>query len=76
MIQKSEKFLDKKNVKITKREHDFKGYTSNPEIQVKDTESALKSKLIELLMQIKGLKFMKTLVLLFKKMESEDKTKY
>ena len=62
--------------KKTKREHDFKGYTSNPEIQVKDTESALKSKLIELLMQIKGLKFMKTLVLLFKKMESEDKTKY
>ena len=44
----------------TKREHAFKGYGSaynieilnsfNPELQLKDTESAIKSKLIELLL--------------------------
>ena len=37
----------------------------NPELQLKDTESAIKSKLIELLPQIKGFKFMATLLLLF-----------
>ena len=36
----------------------------------------IKSKLIELLTQLKGFKFITTLVLVFKKMESEDKTKY
>ena len=56
MIQKSEQFLNKKNVKITKRAHAFKGYSSSyyveilnsfkPEIQLKDIESAIKSKLI------------------------------
>ena len=34
------------------------------------------SKLIELLTQLKGFKFVKTLVLVLKKIESEDKTKY
>ena len=44
-----------KNVKITKQEHAFKGFAStcnveilnplNPELQVKDTESAVKSKI-------------------------------
>ena len=56
MIQKSEKILNEKNIKITKREHAFKGYAStynvemifNPELQLKDTESAIKSRLIEL----------------------------
>ena len=48
-------------MKITKREHAFKGYAStykdeiltffNPGLQLKDTESAIKSNLIELLTQ-------------------------
>ena len=48
----------------------------NLEIQRKDTESAIKSKVIELLTQLKGFKFVTTLVLVFKKIENEDKTKY
>ena len=49
-------FFEQKNITITKREHAFKGYAStynveilnslNPEMQLKDTESAIKSKLI------------------------------
>ena len=70
---------------VTKRAHAFKGYASsynieilnsfNPELQLNDTESAIKSKLIELLTQLKGFKFVTTLVLVFKKIESEDKGK-
>ena len=73
----------KKNVKITKRKHAFKGFAStynveilnsfHPELQFEDTESAIKSKLIELLTQLKGFKFVTTLVLVFEKIESEDK---
>ena len=48
----------------------------NPELQLKYTESAIKSKLIELVIQLKGFKFVTALVLVFKKIESEDKTKY
>ena len=48
----------------------------NPELQLKDTESAIKSRLIELLTQLKGFKFVTTLVLVFKKKESEDGIKY
>ena len=69
-----------------KQEHAFKGYGSaynieilnsfNPELQLKDTESASKSNLIELLTQLKGLKFVTTLVLEFKTIEIEDKVKY
>ena len=64
---------------MTKQEHTFKGYAStykveilnsfNPELQLKDTELAIKSKL-------KGFKFVATLVLVFKKIESKDKTRY
>ena len=49
--------LNKKNEKITKREHAVKGYASscnvrvvnllNLELQFKDTQSAIKSKLME-----------------------------
>ena len=46
----------------------------NTELQLKDTESAIKSKLIELLTQLKGIKFVTTVVLVFKKIESKDKT--
>ena len=54
--KKSKKNLNKKNVKITKRTHAFKGYAStynveilnlfNLELQLRDIESAIKSKLI------------------------------
>ena len=44
----------------------------NTEKQLKDTESAIKSKLIDLLTQVKGFKVVATLVLVFKKTESED----
>ena len=46
----------------------------NTELQLKDTESTIKSKLIELLTQLKGIKFVTTVVLVFKKIESKDKT--
>ena len=45
----------------------------NPELQLKDTKFAIKRKLIELLTQLKGFKFVTTLVLVFKKIESDDK---
>ena len=47
-----------------------------PELQLKDTESAIKSKLIELLTQLRGFKFVTTLVLVFKKRKSKNKAKY
>ena len=60
-------FLSKKNIKVAKREHAFKGQAStynvetlnslNAEHQLKDTESTFKSKLIELLTQLRGFKF-------------------
>ena len=84
MIQK--KNLKEKNVKITKEAHAFKCFASScnveiiksvdPELQLKDTESTIKSKLIDLLSQLKGFKLVTTLVLVFKKIESEDKTMY
>ena len=48
----------------------------NSELQLKDTESVIKSTLIDLLTQVKGFKFVTTLVLVFKKIDSEDKRKY
>ena len=78
--------MNEKNIKITKREHAFKVYAStynveilnffDPELELKDTESAIKSQLIKLLTQLKGFKFVKTLILVFKKIESEDKAKH
>ena len=41
--------------------------SSNPELQLKNTESAIKSKLIKLLTQLRSFKFVTTLVLVFKK---------
>ena len=46
----------------------------NPELQLINTKSEIKIKLMELLTQLKGFKFLTTLVLVFKKIESEDKT--
>ena len=48
----------------------------NLKLQLKDTESTVISKLIDLLTQLRGLKSMATLFLVLKKIESEDKTKY
>ena len=47
-----------------------------PELQLKDIESASKSKLIDLLSKLRGFKFVITLVLVYKKLENEAKTKY
>ena len=78
--------MNEKNVKITKREHAFKDYEStynvetlnsfNPELQIQHIESEIKSKLLELLTQLKSLKFVTKLVLVFRKIERENKTKY
>ena len=72
--------MNEKNVKITKQPHAFKGYAStydveimnsfNPKLQLKDTESAIKSKLTELLSELRSFRFVATLVLVFKKKES------
>ena len=72
--------------KITKRAHAFKDFAStynvqildsfNRELQLKDPKSAIKSKLIYLLTELKRSKFTATLVLLFKNIKSEDKKKY
>ena len=48
----------------------------NPELELKDTESAIKSKLIEVCSEIRGFRFETALVLMFKKIESKDETKY
>ena len=75
MRQKKWKFLNEKNVKITKGALVFKGYASsynveilssfNPELELRDTKFAIKIKLIELLTQLKDFKFMIVLVLVF-----------
>ena len=67
--------MNEKDVKITKRRYTFKDFASscnieilnsfNLELQLKDTESAIKSKLIGLLTQLKGFEFVTTLVLVF-----------
>ena len=84
--KKTEKFLNKNNVKITKRSHAFKGYASsynvkilnsfNPELQLKDTESAIENKLKDLLSELKYFKFVTTLDLEFRKVQRDDKTLY
>ena len=57
--KKGKNFLNEKNIKITKWAHAFKGFASsynveilnsfNPELKLKDSESLIKSKLIDLL---------------------------
>ena len=48
----------------------------NLELQLRDTESAIRNKLKDLVKEFKGFKFVKTLVLEFKKTEVDDETKY
>ena len=77
---------DYKNAKITELSHAYRGYAStynvkvfnffDPERQLKDTESAIRNKLKDILPEVKGFKFMMALVLEFKKIESDDETKY
>ena len=62
--KKSDNFRNVKNAKITKLSHAFKGYTSlynveilnsfNSELKLKDTESEIKNKLIDLLNESKS----------------------
>ena len=78
--------LTKKNAKITKQSHAYKDYGSsyiadilnsfNPELQLKNSESAIRNKLMGLMTELKGFKFVMTLVIEFKKIESKDATKY
>ena len=72
MIQKSENFLNDKNAKMTKWKHAFKSsynveilFFFNPGLQLKNTESVIKIKLIALLSESNGFKFATTLVLVF-----------
>ena len=84
--EKSEYCLNKKTAKITKTEHPSKVYaiTYNDEIlnsfkrelQLKDNESTIWSKIIELSSQLKVFKLVATLILVFKKIESAVKIKY
>ena len=48
----------------------------NLDLQFTDTESEAKSKLMKLLIRLKGFEFLITLALVFKKIESEYKTNY
>ena len=48
----------------------------NPELQPKDAESAIKSRLIGLLSELRSFRFVTTSVLVFKEIEGKDETKY
>ena len=47
----------------------------NPELELKDTKSTVKNNLLDLLFEFRGFKFVKTLVLEFKKIGSNDEAK-
>ena len=81
MTHKSENVLNQENVKIPKPAHGFKGFANffdveilnsfNHDLQIKDTEFATK----ELITELRGFKFVTTLVLVFKKVVSDNETK-
>ena len=48
----------------------------NPKLQLEDTEFSIKNKLIELFPELRGFKFVTTLVLKSKKIESDNETNY
>ena len=83
---KKYKIFGSKNAKITKRSHAYKGYVSthnveilnsfNSELQLKDTESSIKNKPIYLSSELRGFKFVTTLVLEFKEIQNDDETKH
>ena len=76
----------KKNAKIAKQSHAYKGFASSyninilisfsAELQIKDTESAVRSKVIDLLSELREFKFVSTLVIELKKIASNNVTKY
>ena len=78
--------MDEKNANITKRSHAYKSYANtysakilnsfNSELQLKNTKSVIKSKLIDLLSELRWFKFLTSLVLEFEKVENDDKTIY
>ena len=79
-------FWMKKKAKITKWSHAYKGYPYtnnaeiwnyfNPQLRLKDIESAIKYKLIGLLCEFRCFKFVTTLIFEFKKIETVDETKH
>ena len=90
ITQNAKKIFDEmktiNNIIITKESHAYKGCTNsynveilnsfNPELQLKNTESAIKKKLKNLLSELRWFKFVMTLVIQFKKIESDNATKY
>ena len=76
MIQKIKTYFKRKKLKITKKSHAFKGLASSynveilnslgPELQLKDSESAIRSKQQKFLFELKGFKFGVTLALVLK----------
>ena len=88
--EKLKKFLMKKRLykkaKIAKRYQAYIDYVStyiveilnsfNLELQLKDTESVIRIKLNDLMIELKGFKFVKTIVLEFQKEEHDDERKY
>ena len=48
----------------------------NVELKLKDTESAIRDKLIDLLLELQGFQFLTTLIIEFRKIESVDTAKY
>ena len=77
--KRSGNFLNEKNVKITKWAHTFKDFASSynieilnslkPALQLKNTEFVIKNKLEKSSTELRGFKFMTTLVLVFKKIK-------
>ena len=80
--RKKWEFFERKKKKLSKKEHPFKGFASNynveilncfyPELQVRNTESEIKNKL-KLLSELRGFKFVTTLALVFKKVKVKIK---
>ena len=75
-----------KKLKITKRAHAFKRHTCfcnveilksfNSELQLEDNKSPIKNKPKKLLIELRRFKFVTALVLVLKRIESDDKTIY
>ena len=86
MKKNSWNILNEKNVKITKQKYAFKGYGSFYNFEIlnsfnhgrllKDTEFAIRNRLIDWLAQLKGFQFVIALVLVLIKIESDNETKY
>ena len=79
-------FKQKKIIKNNKTSIFFKGYATtdnveilnsfNHDLQIKDSDSAVRRRSMVFLTQLKCFKFVITIVLVFQKIESEYKTKH